>query len=65
MKTKKSFMNYKNDLDECLTFLNYFLNVLNFRILFSRLPNLLLHFNLLLGKKVPKLPESYGIHAKR
>ena len=38
-------MNYKNDLDECLTFLNYFVNLPNFRILIYGLPNLLSHFN--------------------
>ena len=37
--------------------LNYFSNLPNSRILFSRLPNLLL---LVLRRKVPKLLESYG-----
>ena len=37
------------------------MNLPNFRILFFELPNLLLHFNQLLGKKVPKLLESYII----
>ena len=38
-------MNYKNDLDECLTYLDYFFDLPNFRILFFGLPNLLSHFN--------------------
>ena len=43
-------MNYKNDLDECLTYLNYFFDLPNFRIFFG-LPKLLLRFNWLLGKE--------------
>ena len=35
-------------------------NLSNFMLLFFGLPDLLLHFNLLLGRKVPKLLESYG-----
>jgi hypothetical protein len=38
-------MNYKNDLDECLTYLNYFFDLPNIGILFFGLPNLLSHFN--------------------
>ena len=41
-------------------YLNYFFDLPNFRISFFGLPNLLLHFNYLLGIKVPKLLESYG-----
>jgi hypothetical protein len=60
MKFGKPFMNYKNDLDECLTYFKLlFLTYPIFLILFSRLPNLLSHFNQLLSKKVPKLLESY------
>jgi hypothetical protein len=34
-------MNYRNDLDECLTFFKYFFNFPNFRISVFGLPNLL------------------------
>ena len=52
-------MNYRNDLDECMTYSNYFLNLSNFRIFLNELPNLLSHFDSLLGRKVPKLLESH------
>ena len=60
MKLRKPFMNYKNDLDECLTYFNLIFNFPNFRLLFTGLPNLLSHFNWLLDGKVPKLLENYG-----
>ena len=59
MKLGKPSMNHKNDLDECWYILNFFLNFPNFRILYSKLPNLLSYFDYLLGKKVPKLLESW------
>ena len=37
-------MNYRNDLEECLTYFKKNLNLPNFRILFFELPNLLSHF---------------------
>ena len=40
--------------------LDYFINMISFGILVSRLPNLFLHFDQLLSIKVPKLLESYG-----
>ena len=51
MNLRKPSMNYRYNLDECLIILNYFMNLPNFRILFSGLLNLLL----------PKLLESYDI----
>ena len=44
-----------------LLILLYFFNQTNFRMLVFGLPNLLLRFNLLLGKNIPKLLESYNI----
>jgi hypothetical protein len=43
-RNRKPFMNYKNDLDECLTYLDYFLicPILEF---FFGLSNLLSYFN--------------------
>ena len=39
-------MNYKSDLDECLTYFElFFFNLPRFRILFYELPSLLLHFD--------------------
>jgi hypothetical protein len=38
-------MNYKNDLGECLTYLNYFFYLPNSKILFVGLPNFLSHSN--------------------
>ena len=38
-------MNYRNDLDGCLTYLNYFFDVPNFRMFIFGLPRLLSHFN--------------------
>jgi hypothetical protein len=60
MTLGKPFMNFRNDLDKCLTYLELLFKLPNFRILFFRLRNLLLHFNKLFGKKVPKLLETYG-----
>jgi hypothetical protein len=57
-------MNSRNDLDESLNYCK-----LHFELHFefaqfqkkSRLPNLFSHFNLLLGKEVPKLLENCGV----
>ena len=38
-------MNYKNVLDECLTYFKLLFEYANVRILFNGLPNLLSHFN--------------------
>ena len=38
-------MNYNNDLDECLTCLNYLFDLPNFKISLFGLPNLLMYFN--------------------
>ena len=42
-------------MDECPTYFDYNLKLLNFDILFSKLPNCFGHFNKLLGEDMPKL----------
>ena len=59
MKIGKPYKNYSNDLETCLTYFEIFFNMHNFITLFIGLLNLLSYFNLLLGKKVRKLLESY------
>ena len=44
--------------------LDYSLNMFDIIILFYELPDLLLQFHSLLGKKTPKLLESYGVEDK-
>ena len=58
--TYQPFMIYKNDLDECLTYIKLLFNLSNFRTLFCRLTDLHLHFNSVLDKMVPKLLENYN-----
>ena len=53
-------MNYRNDLDECLTYFKIFSGYAHY-YLFG-MPKLLSHFNKLLGRKVPRLLESYDNH---
>ena len=54
MKHRKTWMNV-------MFLLKYFMNLPNLRVLFYGLPTLLLHFYELLGMKVPKVLERYGI----
>lgn len=62
MKLEKTVLNYRNDLDERLTYLKLVLEYAHFRVLFYGLRNLLSHFHWLLGTMVPKLLESYGTY---
>ena len=60
MKLEKPSMNYINDLDECLTYSIYLFIFLILEYIFFGLPNLFPQYNEVLGRKVPKLLESYG-----
>ena len=62
MKLEKPSINYVTDLDECLICFKILFEYAQFWNFFE-LPKLLSHFNYLLGKKVPKLLESYGLNA--
>ena len=54
-------MNYRNDLDECLIFFLKKFESTQLQNFFGGMFNLLSCFNKLLGKKVPKLLESYNM----
>ena len=57
-------MNYRNELKECLAYFISVFEYAQFQCITFGLPNLILHFKWLLGRKVPKLLERYNIRTK-